>query len=34
MRNTKSDFEYKLLKILTLYDKPYRIQRSKGLKWF
>ena len=34
MSTTESGFKYKLLKILTLYNKSYKIRRSKGLKWF
>ena len=34
MSTTESDFKYKLLKILTLSNKSYKIRRSKSLKWF
>ena len=34
MSTTELVFKYKLLKILTLYNKSYKIRRSKGLKWF
>ena len=31
MSTTESDFKYKLLKVLILYNKSYKIWRSKGL---
>ena len=32
MSATELGFKYKLLKILTLYNKSYKVQRSKRLK--